>query len=282
MQLLGVLVFHVTMIVLASLEYHETEKALLDHATCALDPSSYVACSGPGTLMGKVSPLLIAVPCILGAGLIAMLICVKYLYIEFGWDIFHVVGADLDAKTMYQFYQVMRCLMKFDLYAYLAIEFQLLVLVLQHGTADYIITLISIPMAVIAFTLTARALRFEIRWMMRACLGTLTSIACFLVYKMVKYYLPSTNGTNPYIGDRNTLTVYTVIGIVLFAITIGVGWRCLRDFGKGLLEAKSHKTALFSALPFTMPGKEKLKMSKRVSDENYTGGAPVTTQISIE
>ncbi|KZP12001.1 hypothetical protein FIBSPDRAFT_172554 [Athelia psychrophila] len=279
-QLIAILVFHVLLILLAGLEYYQTQNALLDPTTCAAFPASYVQCSGPGTLMAKLNPFLITVPCVLGASWIAMLFCIRGLYFEFGWDIFHIVGADIKAKTMYQYYQVMVCLLKFDLFLYLAVEIQLLIVVLQRGTADFGITIATIPLAVVAFALSAYALRREFKWMMAACLLMLAGVVGLLVYKLVKYFKPYHNAVNPYLTGRDVLTVFTVFALATFVATIGIGMRCYADFHKGLFDAKNHvvtENTIFG-LPLTSSGKEKI--ADRQS--SYTGGAPVAAQMSIE
>jgi arylamine N-acetyltransferase len=46
-----------------------------------------------------VEPYLIVAPAVIGLSLIAMMFWVKQLYAEFGWAIFHVVGANPQMKS---------------------------------------------------------------------------------------------------------------------------------------------------------------------------------------
>ncbi|KZP12002.1 hypothetical protein FIBSPDRAFT_172590 [Athelia psychrophila] len=247
-QLIGMLIFHAALIVMSSLELIQTRNALLNTEGCAQDPTNYVQCSGPGTLIAKIRPFLIAVPCVLATAWIAMLFCIRALYFEFGWAIFHVVGADIKARTMYQYYQVIICLLKFDLFAYFGVEIQLLIVVLTSGTVDFAITIVSIPLALLAFIFCGYALRCEIKWMMSICLAMLLCVSALMVYKLYKYFKPYGDANNPFLTGRDTLTVFTVSGFLLIFATFCIGLRCLADFGKGLLDAKTHKHSSYTPL----------------------------------
>jgi len=114
-QLIGIILFHLALVVFAALQVHETKIGLVTLSGC--DGSvDFVHCDGPGTLYRKIEIYLIIAPCVIAASWFALLFVLRELYGEFGWAIFHVVGANPKMKTMYQYYQIMICLLKFDFF----------------------------------------------------------------------------------------------------------------------------------------------------------------------
>jgi len=114
-QLIGIILFHLALVVFAALQVHETKIGLVTLSGC--DGSvDFVRCDGPGTLYRRIEIYLIIAPCVIAASWFALLFVLRELYGEFGWAIFHVVGANPKMKTMYQYYQIMICLLKFDFF----------------------------------------------------------------------------------------------------------------------------------------------------------------------
>lgn len=89
-------------------------------------------------------------------------------------------------------------------------------------------------------------------------------ISCVSVYKLVRFYEPSSDGE--YITTRATLTVFSeypfssslvnaidmflkaIVAMLLLLATFGVGLRCFSDFGKGLYESKTSGQLIPSCL----------------------------------
>ncbi|KAI0054055.1 hypothetical protein FA95DRAFT_1551854 [Auriscalpium vulgare] len=244
-QLAGLLMFHLALIVFAAIQVHETKAALVRLPNC--DGSvSYVNCGGKHTLFKKVEPLLIVVPCVIAGSFFALLWFVRALYYEFGWAIFRVVGANPAMKTMYQYYQVLICLLKFDFFSFSGVTIQLLIVVLSTNSAEFGLTIAAIPVVLFLLFGAAFAVQREIKWLMSTSLVLMLASETYcepFVYKLVRFYEPSSR--EQYQTTRATLTTFTIIAFVLLLLTFAVGVRCFTDFDKGLLKSKTYDAPLF-------------------------------------
>ncbi|KAI0082677.1 hypothetical protein K474DRAFT_1584776 [Panus rudis PR-1116 ss-1] len=276
-QLIGIFCFHGAMMVFSALQVHQTRSALVMNSSS----TEYITGGGPGTLWRKVLPFLVVVPCVIFVSWIAMLWWIRQLYFEFGWAIFHVVGANPKAKTMYQYYQIMICLLKFDFFCFTGVTIQLLILVLQASSAEFGLTIAAIPIVLVLLVFAGWAVQREVKWLMSISL-TLMLAAETYFYKLVRFYEPSSR--EQYATTRATLTVFTIVAFLLLFATFAVGLRCFSDFDKGLLSSKLHevtssKSYLHSPLPSPSAG-EQPSMSQRQS--SYVGGSTLGPRISIE
>ncbi|CCL99117.1 uncharacterized protein FIBRA_01131 [Fibroporia radiculosa] len=256
-QLIGLLCFQGGMIVMAALQVHETRTALVIYPS-EDGSQNYVNGGGPGTLWRKIEPFLIVSPIMIAVSWAALIFFFRELYREFGWAIFHVVGANPAMKTMYQFYQIMVCLLKFDFFAFIGVSIQLLIVVLQDNTAEFGLTVAAIPVVLILLLIAGVAVQREIKWSAhvglasshvgganvfqyvfqsygRPCISLNSGV---IVYKLVRFYEPSSS--EQYLSTRATLTVFTIIASLLMFATFGVGVRCFHDFDKGLQNSKMH------------------------------------------
>lgn len=274
-QLLGITFFHLALMVAAALQVHQTRSALVMLTGC--DGSvDYVKCGGPGTLWRKVEPLLIVAPCVIAASWLAMLFWIKQLYAEFGWAIFHIVGANPKMKTMYQWYQIIICLLKFDFFAFTGVTMQLLIVVLQKNSAEFGVTIAAIPVVLILLILCGFAVQREIKWLMSISLVMMLASLSYFLYKLVRFYQPSSQAQ--YLTTRATLTVFTIVAFLLLFCTFIVGLRCFSDFDRGLQPSKVK--ALSTRSKYSRNTDSTGNMTQRHS--TYAGGAPVSQRISIE
>ncbi|KAF8077961.1 hypothetical protein FPV67DRAFT_1463611 [Lyophyllum atratum] len=273
-QLLGILLFHLALMVFAALQVHQTRTALVTQPDCD-GVENYISCGGAGTLWTSVEPFLIVVPCVIAASWFVMLFWIKQLYGEFGWAIFHVVGANPKMKTMYQWYQIMICLLKFDFFCFGGVTMQLLILVLQKDSAEFGITIAAIPVVLVLLVLCGIAVQREIKWLMSISLVMMLAALSYL-YKLVRFYQPSSSVR--YETTRATLTIFTIVAFILLFGTFAVGLRCFADFDRGLQASK------VNALP-TRPKYNATESSHNMAQRqssSYLGGAPVAPRISIE
>jgi hypothetical protein len=274
-QLLGILIFHVALMVFAALQVHQTKVALVSMSAvdCSLE-FSYVNCDGPGTLWNKIQPFLITAPCIIAASWFFMLFWVKALYAEFGWAIFHVVGANPKMKEMYQWYQIMICLLKFDFFFFSGVTMQLLIVVLRRNSAEFGVTIAAIPIVLILLILCGLAVQREVKAVMNVSLVMMLAALSYFLYKLVRFYQPAS--AEQYETTRATLTVFTIVAFVLLLATFAVGLRCLSDFDRGLQSSKVH------SIP-TRPSGPTYPVSDHLSQkQSNTTGVPLGPRISIE
>ncbi|KAF8654126.1 hypothetical protein AX16_003657 [Volvariella volvacea WC 439] len=273
-QLGGILVFHLAMLVFAALQIHQTRTALVTLGDC---PGSvdFVNCGGEGTLWTRVQPFLIVAPCVIAASWFAMLFWIKQLYAEFGWAIFHVVGANPRMKTMYQWYQIIICLLKFDFFFFVGVTMQMLIIVLQTDSAEFGITIAAIPVVILLLFLCSIAVQREIKWLMTMSLIMMLAAQSYFLYKLVRMYQPESE--DAYITTRATLTVFTVVAFILLVATFAVGLRCFSDFDQGLITSKLRD------IPGRRPYNEMQKIPQGdILTGNNTMGTPLQPRVSIE
>ncbi|GBE82305.1 UPF0658 Golgi apparatus membrane protein [Sparassis crispa] len=270
-QLIGILLFHMGLTVMAALQIHETRTALV------WDSGSVLNTSGPGSLWHKVLPFLVVTPIVIGVAWFVMLYFFRHLYYEFGWAIFHVVGADPKMKTMYQYYQILICLLKFDFFAFTGVTMQLLIIVLRENSAEFGLTVAAIPIVLILLALSGIAVQREIKWLMSISLILMLAAQTYFIYKLVRFYEPSSD--QQYLSTRATLTVFTIAASLLLFATFGMGVRCFADFDKGLDKSKLHDVTTgprYSSYIFDPAGE------KHTRKPSYSAGVEMAQRISIE
>ncbi|KAG9056350.1 hypothetical protein FS842_010927 [Serendipita sp. 407] len=156
-QLIGILFFHCGMIVMSSLQIYQTRLALVtdENSDC------YARCSGPNSLFAFVLKFLIIIPVVLALSLVVLIWVTRSLFLEFGWAVFHAIGADPKRKAMYQYYQIMICLLKFDFFCFTGVTMQLLILVLTSHKAEFVMTIVAIPVVLALLIICGLALKRE-------------------------------------------------------------------------------------------------------------------------
>ncbi|KAF7778739.1 hypothetical protein Agabi119p4_3084 [Agaricus bisporus var. burnettii] len=271
-QLVGILAFHLALMVFAALQVHQTRIALVMSEVCinTLDTST---CGGNGSLWQRIEPFLVVAPCIIAAAWLFMLFWIKRLYAEFGWAIFHVVGANPKMKTMYQYYQIMICLLKFDFFCFTGVTMQLLIVVLTRDTAEFGVTVAAIPVVLVLLVLCGIAVQREIKTIMSISLVLMLAAESYFIYKLVRFYQPSSR--DEYETTRATLTVFTIVAFLLLLATFAVGIRCFSDFDRGLLNSKIRSVS-------TRPKYSKASTSEMSEPKQGYQGVPIGPRMSIE
>ncbi|KAJ7709924.1 hypothetical protein B0H17DRAFT_970975 [Mycena rosella] len=274
-QLLGILLFHMALIVFAAIQIHQTETALLNGKVDCSTTVSLINCDVPGSLWRAVKPFLIVVPCVIAGSWFLMMFFVRELYSEFGWAIFHVVGANPKMKRMYQWYQIMLCLLKFDFFFFVGVTMQLLIIVLARNTAEFGVTVAAIPVVLVLLALCGTAVQREIKWLMTISLVMMLAASSYL-YKLVRIYEPASRQT--YATTRASLTIFTIVAFILLFGTFAVGLRCFADFDRGLQASK------VNAVPTRPKYSQKEHSAGNMSQQqgSYNGGAALAPRISIE
>ncbi|KAH8107086.1 hypothetical protein BXZ70DRAFT_274096 [Cristinia sonorae] len=279
-QLIGILVFHGALIVFAALQVHETRTALVG----APDTADFINGDGPGSLWKKVLPFLIVSPCVIAVSWFSLLFWVRQLYFEFGWAIFHVVGANPAFKVMYRYYQIMICLLKFDFFCFTGVTMQLLIVVLATNSAEFGLTIAAIPIVLVLLIACGYAVQREVKWLMSISLVIMLAAETYFIYKLVRFYSPDSRAQ--YESTRATLTVFTIVAFLILFTTFAIGLRCFSDFDKGLRRSKEHDVTVTGTKkysqtsPLPSPGDGNGNMSERQS--SYLGGGHLEPRISIE
>jgi len=288
-QIIGLCIFQASLIIYGAIQVQETKSGLVTSpgANCS-DPNNYGTCSGPGSLWHSVEPFQIVIPAVLASTWIILLYFAWHLYVEFGWFVFRVVGADPKLKSMFEYYQILIVLLKFDYFAFLGLTMQLLILVLHNDTVQYALTIAAIPIVLVLLIMCGVAVAREIKWLMMCSLTLLVASQAYFIYKFTRLFVPQTR--HLYDSTRKTLGVFIVGAFLLVFATYWVGLKCMLDFDKGLKSSKMHEAALFTPGTFrrgvgnsgrtlVSPNQPDATKEERT---NYFGGEPLQQRMSIE
>ncbi|KAM0748540.1 hypothetical protein T439DRAFT_327802 [Meredithblackwellia eburnea MCA 4105] len=170
-------------------------------------------------------------------GIIALVTVVQILFVwllqsDFGWAIFYSLGASLEIKRAYTYYQVLLCLLKYDAFFWIGFTMQFLILVTDTPPLERYVTYVAIPVTVIVLVLSAMALRYENKPGMYAFLFVQLAGMLYFAYKIYRMFARTSEGR--YSNTRATLIIFAGASIVLLLVTFVVSVICLRNFGKGL------------------------------------------------
>jgi hypothetical protein len=109
---------------------------------------------------------------------------------------------------------------------------------------------------------------------MTASLAMMLAALSYFLFKLVRFYSPSTEAQ--YETTRATLTFFTITAFVLLFATFAVGLRCFADFDKGLLDSKVNDVP--SRPKYTPNTGDKTQEGQTT----YVGGSQLAQRISIE
>ncbi|GAA5839759.1 hypothetical protein JCM3766R1_004604 [Sporobolomyces carnicolor] len=176
----------------------------------------------------------VVIPCVVGACSVAFSYLTWRLYEEFGWDVFKRIGADIRIRKCYQVYEIFVAFLKFDGFFFLGFEIQFLVLVTGTKTVEFVLTIIALPIILLALALTAVVVRIESRVGVAASLVVQAAGMAYFAYKLARIY--STEAGPRYAATKATLTIFSVIALVMLLGTFVLTGLCMSNFGKGLRE----------------------------------------------
>ena len=94
-QIIGLCLYNLGLLIYAAVQMAEINDAV-QHIGVYMDATTWTA----------VKPFLIAIPCIIAVGSVAMSVVARKIYDEFAWTIYKHISADLRMKRRYLAYQV--------------------------------------------------------------------------------------------------------------------------------------------------------------------------------
>lgn len=240
-QVLGIIIFHCGLLVFTGIQIHETNLAIV--------PCTLAQCTDDTRfLFNKVLPFLVITPCAIAASWFLLMYYAMRLFPEYGWLVFHMVGASPVLKSMRQWYEIFICLLKFDFFCFVGVTMQLLIVVLTESSAEFGITIAAIPVVLILLAGCTYAVKREIRWIMALSLILMVAAMSYFLYKLVRFYEPSSS--QQYLSTRVTLTVFTIVAFLLVLASFLVGVKCFYNFGNGLHDhADQNATTIDSDKP---------------------------------
>ena len=139
-----------------------------------------------------INVLTTIIPCVIAAAELAYIGLGWKIYTEFGWQVYKFLGANRQIKKMYAQFQVFECLVKFDVFFWVAFCVQLIWLVLQKQDWEYYLTVAALPLSIIVLVEGNLAARHENRWMMYTFISGCFGALVYFVYKVrTPWFLPS-------------------------------------------------------------------------------------------
>ncbi|KAL6713815.1 hypothetical protein ACLMJK_008309 [Lecanora helva] len=185
------------------------------------------------TVWSAVKPFLIAIPCVIALGTIAMSFVARKLYDEFAWTIYKHISADLRMKRRYLTYQIYVALLKFDFFFFLGFTVQFIVIVVEKKDVEFALTIAAIPVTIVILILAGYITRKESTAGMVAIITLYFCALAYFLFKLVRMFQHNERA-RPYLPARKSLTTFAVITIILIIVTIVNAVMCAMNFKKGL------------------------------------------------
>ncbi|KAJ1923833.1 hypothetical protein IWQ60_005612 [Tieghemiomyces parasiticus] len=177
------------------------------------------------------------------------------LYQVYGWSIYKKIGADMHMRSIYRTYQVFIVFLKVDVYFFIGFSIQYIVLVILPNSA-YTDLAVHIVMSLVAsitmLTIAYFSVRREHRIGMIAFLLGCVAMFVYFIIKLYTIHNPAAsylscepacpdldvscraNCVDKFGNSRIVLSMFLVVDCLLDALTAGVAYMTLRNFGKNL------------------------------------------------
>ncbi|RSH79858.1 uncharacterized protein EHS24_009521 [Apiotrichum porosum] len=261
--------FEFCMLTYAILEIPQTRNTFghldMDEACVALANGGF-DCIGPGSLYWLLERLMIVPPIVIGLSTIIYIILAVRLYREYGWVVFKLVGASPNLKRMHRHYQTLVSLLKLVTFFATAfcIAYLILVTSIHQNRAEFIITIVALPLSMLILLLCGWALRHENTPTMCVCLVFMVAGQAYFIYKFASMWIARTE--NLYINTKITMAIFAVFSIVILTTTFIYSCICMSNFHNGLRDLHMdpmNQTSVFSHVP-----KSKDKKSEKAAQDS--------------
>ena len=150
-QVIGLVAYNVGLLIYGAVQMEQIKEAILQ-----LVENEYIK----ENIWSDTQPFLIAIPCILAVGTVALGACAWKLNDEFAWTIYKRISADLRMKRRYLQYQVYIALLKFDFFFFLGFTVQFVVIVTQRKL-EFALTIAAMPVTILILLAAAWFVRKE-------------------------------------------------------------------------------------------------------------------------
>lgn len=223
-QIIGLCLYNLGLLIYAAVQMAEINDAVTQLSnTNNIDPTTWSA----------LKPFLVAIPCVIAVGSIAMSVVARKIYDEFAWTIYKHISADLRMKRRYLAYQIYIALLKFDFFFFLGFTVQFVVVVVGVKDVEFALTIAAIPVTILILVMAGYFTRKESLSGMVATIVLYFGGLAYFLFKLVRMY-QNTLRAQRYLPARKSLTSFAVITIVLIVPTIVNAIVCASNFRHGL------------------------------------------------
>ncbi|WWD19623.1 hypothetical protein CI109_104085 [Kwoniella shandongensis] len=229
----------------------------------------YPRCTGPDSFYNQLEKFMIVAPIVFGVASIAFAVMIRKMYVQFGWAEFHLVGASPEMKKMHREYQTLVSLLKMLIFFAMAfcIAYIILITAWKPKKAEFIITIIALPLLIFSIFLCGWALKAENKPTMGFCLFLMVAGIAYFIYKLASLWLPKTSTL--YINTKITMAIFSIFAVIILIVTFFVGCICMSNFGKGLKDAHrnpENRTTLWSIPANFVPGEKKMEEGREAEE----------------
>ncbi|KAH9835778.1 uncharacterized protein C8Q71DRAFT_763390 [Rhodofomes roseus] len=182
------------------------------------------------------------VPVVISVAELAYIGLAWKIYTEFGWKVYKFLGADRRIKSMYTYYQIFLCLVKFDLFFWVGFSVQFIWLVLSSHNAEYYLTCLAFPLSILVLIGGHVAVRRENKLMMYTFMTGCVGALVYFMYKLIK--VVRLRKTATFIDVWQTLSTFSVLAIILLLTTFVFAGIVMNNFGRGLANRIEHKKGM--------------------------------------
>lgn len=158
------------------------------------------------------------------------------------WFRFKKIGASLEIKRLYSYFQIHRSLLVFDLFFFLGFTVQFIVIMVSdRKSAEFILTCTILPLTVIVLFASDFAATREWVWLTVLTMICFISGMCYVLFKIIRLYTKYTSAYNvalapgAYFPGRSSLISFGVITLLFLISTIILEGVMMHEYHRGLL-----------------------------------------------
>jgi len=179
------------------------------------------------------------IPSVIGVAEIVYLILGWSIWREFGWKDYKILGADRRIKSIHMHYQILQCIMKFDVFFWSGFSIQLIWMVLQPKDVEYVVTIAALPASLAVLVAGYLGSRYEHKPLMYAFMLSCVGACAYFTYKLFR--IVEQRDLSNVAPVYKSLTIFATMAIIFLVATFT--WSCivLSNFGAGLKHLMSRE-----------------------------------------
>jgi len=223
-----------------------------------------------------INILVIIIPFVIALAELAYIVLGWSIWREFGWKVYKLLGADRRIKRLYVHYQILACIMKFDVFFWCGFSIQLIWMVLQSTNVEYFITVAALPASLVVLLSGHLGARYENKPLMYAFMLSCVGACGYFTFKLFR--IVSQRQDDNIKPVFKTLAAFAALAITFLVATFV--WSCivLSNFGSGL---KIHMSKKKYQPDQPVRGRSTFNIDATQSEGDYFSGRK-TKRMSLE